>query len=42
MGSDPIQGGERVPKNALERRTSENAGNATGRETYAFGTPVVL
>jgi hypothetical protein len=42
MGSDPIQGGERAPKTALERLTSENAGNATGRESYAFGTPVVV
>ncbi len=42
MGSDPIQGGERAPKTALERLTSENAGNATGRESYAFGTPIVV
>ncbi len=42
MGSDPIQGGERAPKTALERLTSENAGNATGRESYPFGTPVVV
>jgi len=24
---------------ALERLTSENAGNSTGRESYEFGTP---
>jgi len=42
MGNDPIEGGERAPKNALARSTSENAGNATGRESYAFGTPVVV
>jgi hypothetical protein len=42
MGSDPIQGGERAPKATLERLTSENVGNATGRESYAFGTPVVV
>ena len=42
MGSDPIQGGERAPKTRIIRLTSENAGNATGRESYAFGTPVVV
>ena len=42
MGSDPIQGGERAPKTRIIRLTSENAGNATGRESYAFGTPIVV
>ena len=41
MGNDPIEGDERAPK-VCSTRTSENAGNATGRESYAFGTPVVL
>ena len=42
MGSDPIEGGERAPKTTLERLTSENAGNATGHESYAFGAPAVV
>jgi hypothetical protein len=42
MGSDPIEGGERAPKTQLERLTSENAGNSTGRESYEFGTPVIV
>jgi hypothetical protein len=42
MGNDPIQGDERAPKARSVRLTSEKAGNSTGRESYEFGTPVVV
>jgi hypothetical protein len=42
MGNDPIQGGERAPKTRYVRLTSEKTGNSTGRESYEFGTPVVV
>jgi len=42
MGNDPIQGSERAPKNALERRIRENAGWPSLREQKGHGVAVVL
>jgi len=42
MGSEPIQGNERVTYVALERLASVNMGSPTGRESYGDGTPVVV
>ena len=38
----PFKEAKRAPKTRIVRLTSEKVGNATGRESYEFGTPVVV